>query len=484
MSQSGAKADIPQGVALLWAAMAEGNIQIGVVRERPDRPGRWEIDFGRRWEPRRLRSFRGAPFVSKHMAEAIRAYVHMETAKGRSLPDVLSELAPSASGISEIETMVRPWLKAFGQRVKIGDRQPRTLAERERWAATEGDANHFAWWYGRSIWEISTATLDEWSLWMATGRGLGAKTRWNVMSAFSAFLTWLEGQRRTFHKPKIPWPERDERLPEVLSLSERDRLLDAIRWEKRGIFLALSWCGLRPSEARVVPVRAWQGEWLHLTTGAKDRLTLGVRRGTKKRKEKVVPVEHPELRRWLEEFCSPERRISDPDGPLFANPDGKLDGWWSETALRRTWINARTKAGVPAIGLYEGTKHTTGTALAEAGETDETLASLFGHADQRSVKPYRRVRPTAVRSALRRLERGPGVDPKDKPHRKSLKNRKKMVEAAGIEPASAWLPASASTCVGSVRSRRFPSRCQERKCPDRLGSHPRMRSVSGRGPAS
>ena len=59
-----------------------------------------------------------------------------------------------------------------------------------------------------------------------------------------------------------------------------------------------------------------------------------------------------------------------------------------------------------------------------------------------------------------------------------------MVEAAGIEPASAWCPAGASTCVGVVRSRRGSSRHREASRPDRLGSRSRMRSVSGREPVS
>ena len=85
------------------------------------------------------------------------------------------------------------------------------------------------------------------------------------------------------------------------------------------------------------------------------------------------------------------------------------------------------------MGLYEGTKHTLGTALAEA--TDATLATLFGHADNRSVKPYRKVRPVAVRSALRSLQRGPRVDPEASAERKQLESMEKLVEAAGIEPA-------------------------------------------------
>jgi integrase len=137
-----------------------------------------------------------------------------------------------------------------------------------------------------------------------------------------------------------------------------------------------------------------------------------VRRGTKKRREKMLAVEAPEFARWLGEHVPKDRRLGEPMAPLFSNPDAIKAtkgtrvplGWWSETALRRTWTNACRRAGAPAVSLYAGTKHTLGTALKDRGVDDATLAELFGHADQRSVRPYRLIRPSAVRGALRRLE--------------------------------------------------------------------------------
>ena len=52
-----------------------------------------------------------------------------------------------------------------------------------------------------------------------------------------------------------------------------------------------------------------------------------------------------------------------------------------------------------------------------------------------------------------------------KPVSKSLIRKGKMVEAAGIEPASAWRPDAASTCVASAQSRWGQSRKQEKRPP-------------------
>ncbi len=103
-------------------------------------------------------------------------------------------------------------------------------------------------------------------------------------------------------------------------------------------------------------------------------------------------------------YVPAERRLSDPDGPPFVNPDAyNAGGWWSETALRRTWYAACDAAGVERVGVYEGTKHPLGTALKDEGVDDRVIAALFGHTDVRSVLPYSKVRPTAVGSALARL---------------------------------------------------------------------------------
>ncbi len=92
------------------------------------------------------------------------------------------------------------------------------------------------------------------------------------------------------------------------------------------------------------------------------------------------------------------------------NPDGQLDGWWSETALRRTWATACKRAGVPHVSLYEGTKHSTATHLKALGADDRLLAQLMGHRDPRSVEKYAKLQGSTVRSALARLSdrRGKG----------------------------------------------------------------------------
>ncbi len=53
--------------------------------------------------------------------------------------------------------------------------------------------------------------------------------------------------------------------------------------------------------------------------------------------------------------------------------------------------------------LYEGTKHSLGTALKAAGVEDRVIQQRFGHADIRSVQAYARIGDGTLREALARL---------------------------------------------------------------------------------
>ncbi len=343
------------------------------------------------------------------MAEALLAHVEVSVAQGRLLDDVLSELAPEAGGASAIEPLVHRWIEVFEKRVEVGKRQPRTLREYRRWAGLEGEQGaYFTYWRDVSIFEITTASLEEWSFWLAE-HGISQKTVKNVMAGFSSFLHWIARDVRVDYKvPTFPWPEPDEHQPTIVSSEIQEKILNEIPDAKRGIFLCMAYGLVRPSEARVLRVRDLAGDSIRVSRAAKDRKTGGVVRGLKSRNAKVVPVDLT-LDLWFGEYLPLERTLEDPDGPLFVNPDGRKQGWWSETALRRTWKAAAKRAGVPNVSLYEGTKHSYATHLKARGADDRLLAHLAGHRDPRSIEKYARLQDGAVRAALHRLQ-----VPKDK----------------------------------------------------------------------
>ena len=121
--------------------------------------------------------------------------------------------------------------------------------------------------------------------------------------------------------------------------------------------------------------------------GQKDRRVGGQEGGTKKRKgSKLLPIPE-ELAAW-HDVMVPARQRLDGETFLFQNPDVTNERrQWSKAAMRRTWYAACEAVGVK-ISLFEGTKHSTATALKTAGVEDRVLAQIAGHSDVRSIQKY------------------------------------------------------------------------------------------------
>jgi integrase len=89
-------------------------------------------------------------------------------------------------------------------------------------------------------------------------------------------------QRPTFVVPKFALPEVDEHQPTILSDGLQTKVLLAIPWPKAGVFYCMAQTLVRPSEARALRVRDWDGEFaLRVARAAKDHRTRGVVWGLK-----------------------------------------------------------------------------------------------------------------------------------------------------------------------------------------------------------
>jgi integrase len=288
-------------------------------------------------------------------------------------------------------------------RVEAGDRSGNSLREIVRWT-TPGRYGYLCWWHGASLFSVDFDSVEEWDLWMS-GQGIGAKTRRNVMAALHSFCVWARRRRPTFEIPDFPWPEADEHVPRIVSMKVQAAILDAIPEPKRGLYLALAYLGIRPGEGVVARIEDWRGDELRIIRGKKDRKVLGQEGGTKKKRGgKRLPIP-AELAAWLDKNVPAERRLAEPAAYLFQNPAARnAAGQWSEAAMRRTWYAACDKVGVQ-VSLYEGTKHSFGTAAKAAGIEDRVLAQVFGHADPRSVSRYAKLEPEVIRVNLERIRR-------------------------------------------------------------------------------
>jgi len=121
-----------------------------------------------------------------------------------------------------------------------------------------------------------------------------------------------------------------------------------------------------------------------------------VLRGTKTGKPKRLPVSE-DLRGWIERHVDRTGRLQ--RAPLFPNP--RTGNRWPHKALYRVWNRAVAAAGLPHIGLYEGTKHSFATDAIRRGVPERHLQRFLGHASVMSTRRYARLADNAMLEVLR-----------------------------------------------------------------------------------
>jgi integrase len=181
-------------------------------------------------------------------------------------------------------------------------------------------------------------------------------------------------------------------------LAQRRKVLDAIPWERRGPFVAASWNLLRPREVRALDLDDWDPERRALAVyKAFQGPQLDTKIGTTKNRSaswrEVYDEERLKWLNWRMEQATAEARLRG-EVALFWCPEARnVAKRWSEDPMAQAWRRACRDAGVPHIPLYQGTKHTTATALAEGGIGVYVLKALGGWKDARSAEKYLHVSP-------------------------------------------------------------------------------------------
>jgi integrase len=179
-----------------------------------------------------------------------------------------------------------------------------------------------------------------------------------------------------------PWP---------LSARERFEASDMPDWMRDAYMLAL-WTGQRESDVLRLPRSRFDGNGFHIRQGRPE-----AKRGKGRRGPVVtlyVPAAAP-LRAYLN-----RRTLT---GLMFvADGDGK--------PIRPDTLRKAMRAHLDSIGLYDlhfhGLRHTTATALAEAGCSPHEIMAITGHQTEQMVKLYTRKveQKRLAASAVRKLE--------------------------------------------------------------------------------
>ncbi|MBP2103188.1 MULTISPECIES: site-specific tyrosine recombinase XerD [Enterococcus] len=205
-----------------------------------------------------------------------------------------------------------------------------------------------------------------------------------MITSLRQFHQFLRQERFTDHNPMqhIEMPKKAQRLPDTLSLSEVEQLIETpdtkeiLGIRDRAILEVLYATGLRVSELVNLELKD-----LHLSMGLLQTIGKGD-------KERIVPLGDLAIdwiTRYLEE-SRPHLTTKQPDEThLFVNRQG--------TGLSRQGIWKNLKILVQQAGIHKNVtphtlRHSFATHLLENGADLRTVQELLGHADISTTQIY------------------------------------------------------------------------------------------------
>jgi site-specific recombinase XerD len=229
---------------------------------------------------------------------------------------------------------------------------------------------HLARYYGRSPAQLDVAELQAWFNHLAQERGLsGASCRLYLHAIRFLYLQVLKWPS---FDVSLVVPKRAQRVPELLTRAEVQRILQACANAKHRMLLEITYgCGLRVSEVVALRVRDVDGERRLLRVaqgkGAKDRLVI------------LAPDLLLELRRYWSR-CRPAEWLF----PRAHAADAHL----SISTAQRVFARAKASSGVQKVGGIHSLRHAYATHQLEHGLAIHELQRLLGHGNLQSTLRY------------------------------------------------------------------------------------------------
>jgi len=243
----------------------------------------------------------------------------------------------------------------------------------------------FARHFGKSPELLGPEQIRTYQLYLAHEK----QASWSRFNQTVCALRFL--YRHTLHKDwiiqHIPFPRKESRLPQVLSLEEVSRFLQAIPQLKYRMLLTTIYAtGLRASEA------------LHLEVADIDspRMSIRVRQG-KGHKDRYALLS-PKLLVLLREYWKAVR----PTRWLF--PSSAPDRPVSLDSLQEAVRRARRASGLAKRVTAHTLRHSFATHLLESGTNIRVIQVLLGHNSLRTTARYTHVTTAALASTVSPLD--------------------------------------------------------------------------------
>jgi integrase/recombinase XerD len=249
----------------------------------------------------------------------------------------------------------------------------------------------------RGIRSPDAITRDDVVAWIASMRSAASAptTIERRVASAKSFHRFLVREGITVNHPTaaLPLPRRPQRLPDVVSIDDMDRMLSQpfpegpVGQRDRALLEVLYGCGLRASEVVGLDLRD-----VDLVEGF-------VRVFGKGSKERVVPVAGAAARALAEYFAHGRPYLRTKTGARRQDPDAVFLNARGGRLTRAT-VHAlvRTYGGRVGLDIHPHTlRHSFATHLLEGGADLRSLQEMLGHADISTTQVYTHVDRSHVR---------------------------------------------------------------------------------------
>lgn len=259
--------------------------------------------------------------------------------------------------------------------LKLRNRSPRTIQSYIAHVA------HFARHFGKSPELLGLEEIRQYQVYLVNERRVSWSTFNQAVCALRFFYRHTLGLE--YAVEHIPFPRQPKKLPVVLSQTEVQRLLAAVRVYRLRVLLMTTYAaGLRLSEV------------IHLQLSDIDsqRMLIRVRQG-KGQKDRYVMLSAKllaELRHYWQ--------LEHPTHWLF--PGVSQQQPISQSRVQRACRRAARDAGLSKAVNVRCLRHSFATHLLEAGTNIRIIQTLLGHSSVSTTQLYTRVSAQTVRATV------------------------------------------------------------------------------------
>jgi len=251
-------------------------------------------------------------------------------------------------------------------------------------AGVKGLAKH----YHRSPDQLGDEEVQRYLLYIREQRGLSASTCNQIRCALKFFYEVT--LRRPHASLTVPPMRQEQKLPEILSRQEVERILDATRsLRERVLLMATYGGGLRVSE--VVALRPGDIDI--------ERGLIRVEQGKGRKDRYTVLAE--QLVRELERYYTVYGRCEHWVFPQRHNRRRHLD----VSSAQKIYTTAKRRAGIAKVGGIHSLRHAFATHSLEAGMDLPTLGRMLGHTSVTTTMRYLHTTGKHVAAQISPLDR-------------------------------------------------------------------------------